>query len=69
MLTGKLSEHAAAAAELYNIPRSTIKIKVKRAKSKHAVATGNVTCIEKGRAGHPTVFTQDEEIMFLKTMS
>jgi hypothetical protein len=44
-------------------------MKVKRAKSKYAVATGNVTCIEKGRAGHPTVFTQDEEIMFLKTMS
>ena len=43
-------------------------MKVKRAKSKHAVATGNVTCIEKDRAGHPTVFTQDEEIMFLKTI-
>ena len=55
VLTGKLSQYAAA--ELYNIPRNTIKMKVKRANSKHAVPNSNVTCIEKGRAGHPTVFS------------
>jgi hypothetical protein len=56
VLSGAMSQRYAA--DFYSIPRSTIKLKVR-----HAATKGRVP-VEKGKPGHPTVFSVEEEKEF-----